>query len=124
MKFLYHFKPFNRREDLRVEPNVVINCVLEYIDNEGRKLITQAQITDVSGSGALLEMGEIKFYPKNRVSIIIQMPSQQEQFTIHARVVRTYRRKGQNTYHSGMKFVDRLEPGIQVLLDYARRYSL
>ena len=123
MDFLYKFKPFNRRKDPRFQPKLVISCLLDYSDKDGQKIQCQAQVTDVSNSGALLEMGDVKFYPKNEVSMNFQLPGQQEQFTIHGRIIRTFRRKGQNFYHSGLKFVNKLEPGIKVLLDYARRYS-
>lgn len=119
MKFIYKFKPFNRRKDERVQPCRLIKSICTYIDS-GKEIQVTPDIVDVS-KGGLLIATQNKIYPGTKIEIKLQFPEKKETISVHGEIRRTFRRHSQSWYFSGVRFLDKEEKGIQVLLDYALR---
>ena len=109
-------KPFNRRQDERFIPLHPLECVYTKVGQGGDFSVS---VMDISKGGLLLATGEDKIYPSTEVEMRFQLPNCQEAIYICGKIVRTYRWKEIAQYFSGVKFLNREDQGIKLVLDFA-----
>lgn len=115
-RILYSHKPFDRRMHPRSFPKQEIECSC-IRDEFGQKVESPLVIINVSRAGMLVSTNEAKIYPHTPIQVKFKAPSLAEPILVDAEIVRTYRRKDMRFYYSGLKFTDRNDKNVQLLLD-------
>jgi hypothetical protein len=115
-RYFFNIKPFDRRRHERFPSAKEIDCICSY-DNFGQKTEVALLVMNVSKGGLLACTDQIKIYPGKEVEIKFKPHDSGSSFCVKAKVVRTLRRRDQQIYYSGFKFLDSNQKDIQAFIN-------
>ncbi|MDD5432378.1 MAG: PilZ domain-containing protein [Candidatus Omnitrophica bacterium] len=115
--YIYFWKLWNRRRYPRFAPVRSVDCSCIYNAGGGR-VRAPIGVVNISQGGLLTVTSEKKIFPGTKVEIRFHLPNRNNEDSINAEIVRTYRMHGQSWYYSGVKFENPEDDNIRLLLDY------
>ncbi len=122
VRFIRSLKPLDRRKNPRFQSRPPVECMCVYTQS-GKQLECSSAILDASIGGLLMMTGKNKIYPGTEVKIQFHIPSYPELISLTGKIIRTSRRLTDDNYSSAVKFQNKEEPGINLLLDFILRKS-